>query len=206
MDFAIFNKIAQENKSEDGVIARFYDRAIKTDALSADGLPKFKLACFCEIRIKDNNSEVYDQPATADKIKRFPEEYARYKITKKQIDEGTPLEQFAFLDAAEIASLKLRGIFTVEALSKLDDIHAEELDLVNEKALAVKFIEQAHGNLNLAKWQEAENKYIQKIKELEEQIKVLQQNNKTRKKHEKYTRNMPRCSQSGLHSGAKKLI
>ena len=190
MDFAIFEKAAKDGNSEDGVIARFYDRAVKTDTLSSDGLPKFKLQCFCEIRIKDNNSEVYDQPATEEKIRRFPAEYARYCLAKKQVESGTPLEQFAFLDAAEIASLKLRGIHTVEDLTHLDNFHAEELDLTKEKSLAIKFVEQSRGNLNLAAWQNKENKYLQQIKMLEDKIKVLEQENKTRRNHEKHTRNM----------------
>ena len=206
MDFAIFDKVAKEGNSEDGVIARFYDRAVKTDSLSSDGLPKFRLQCFCEIRIKDNNSEVFDQPATDDKIRRFPAEYARYCLSKKRVENGTPLEQFAFLDAAEIESLKLRGICTVEELTRLDDFRAQELDLVKEKELAIKFVEQARGNLNLAEWQEKENKYLQKIKVLEDEIKVLKQSKKTRRSYEKYTRNMSGCGQSGLRSTPEKYL
>ena len=79
MDFTTFEKVASGKNSEEGIVARFYDRAVKTGVLSADGLPKFKNVCFCEVRIKDNMSEIYDQPADEDKIKRFPVEYARYK-------------------------------------------------------------------------------------------------------------------------------
>lgn len=190
MDFATFEKIAAGSTSEEGVAARFYDRAVKTGTLSADGLPQFKMQCFCEIRIKDNNSEVYDQPATEDKIRRFPKEYARYQLAKKEIENGTPLQQFAFLNAAEIETLKLHGIFTVEALAGLNDIRAQELELMEEKALAVKFVEQAKGNLTLAQWQKKETEYQQKIKMLENQIEDMRQQNKMRSSHEKYTGNM----------------
>jgi len=190
MDFATFEKIAAGTSAEDGVSARFYDRAVKTGALSADGLPQFKMQCFCEIRIKDNNSEVYDQPATEDKIRRFPKEYACYRLAKKEAENGTPLRQFAFLDAAEIESLKLRGIFTVEALAGLSDERAGELGLTEEKALAVKFVEQARGNLTLAQWQKKENEYLQKIKMLESKIEDMRQQSKIRRGYEKYTGNM----------------
>lgn len=190
MDFATFEKIAAGTSAEDGVSARFYDRAVKTGALSADGLPQFKMQCFCEIRIKDNNSEVYDQPATEDKIRRFPKEYACYRLAKKEAENGTPLQQFAFLDAAEIESLKLRGIFTVEVLAGLSDERAAELGLTEEKALAVKFVEQARGNLNLAQWQKKENEYLQKIKMLESKIEDMRQQSKIRRGYEKYTGNM----------------
>lgn len=190
MDFATFEKIAAGTSAEDGVSARFYDRAVKTGALSADGLPQFKMQCFCEIRIKDNNSEVYNQPATEDKIRRFPKEYACYRLAKKEAENGTPLRQFAFLDAAEIESLKLRGIFTVEALAGLSDERAGELGLTEEKALAVKFVEQARGNLTLAQWQKKENEYLQKIKMLESKIEDMRQQSKIRRGYEKYTGNM----------------
>ncbi len=192
MDFATFEKIANNSYSEEGVIARFYDRVIKTDKLTDDGLPKFKLVCFCEIRIKDNNSEVYDQQATKDKIRRFPKEYALYQMSKKKIKEGTPLEQFAFLDAAEIETLKLRGIFTVENLAELSEQRAEELGLAKEKELAYKFVQQAKGNLSLAKWQKKEEEYLQKIKLLESRIEDLQQQIRVGNRNEKYSRNMSR--------------
>nr|DAS02626.1 MAG TPA: hypothetical protein [Caudoviricetes sp.] len=190
MDFATFEKIAAGTSSEEGVIARFYDRAVKTGVLSADGLPQFKMQCFCEIRIKDNNSEVYDQPATEDKIRRFPKEYACYQLAKKETEKGTPLRQFAFLDAAEIESLKLHGIFTVEALAGLSDDKVRDLGLAEEKALAVKFVEQARGNLTLAQWQKKENEYLQKIKMLESKIEDMRQQSKMRRGYEKYTGNM----------------
>ncbi len=195
MDFATFEKFTRNTNSEDGVIARFYDKAVKTDELSADGLPKFKLKCFCEIRIKDNNSEIFNQPADSEKIRRFPLEYERYKQNKKQVEDGTPLEHFAFLDVAEIAGLKLRGIFTVEALANLGDERTENLQLNKERDLARKFVERAKGNLSLAEWQNKEQQYLQKIKTLESKIEVLQQQNTTRSNNnEKYIRNMQRRS------------
>ena len=193
MDFSTFEKVIHSSNSEEGVVARFYDQAVKTSQITADGLPKFKLVCFCEIRIKDNNSEIYNQPATPDKIRRFPNEYARYKLAKKCIEDGTPLEQFAFLDVAEIEGLKLRGIYTVEHLSKLDALHAEELGVSKERELAIKFVDRAKNNLSLATWQKQENNYKKRIKDLEAKIAELQQLKKTRSKNEKHTRNMSRC-------------
>lgn len=192
MDFATFEKFANNVNSEDGVIARFYDRVVKTDKLTEDGLPKFKLVCFCEIRIKDNNSEIYDQPATKEKIRRFPREYELYKISKQQAEDGTPLEQFAFLDAAEIETLKMRGIFTVESLANLPKEKAEELSLVKEKDLAYKFVQQAKGNLGLAEWQKKEEQYLEKISLLESRLESLQQQIKMGRKNEKYSRDLSR--------------
>lgn len=139
MDFAMFEKFANNSGSEEGVAARFYDRAVKTGEVGENGLPKFKLVCFCEIRIKDNTSEIYDQPASEEKIRRFPAEYARYQLGKKQVVDGTPLEQFAFLNRAEVETLKVHGIFTVEALAAVDPDKSRQLGLEEERQLAEKF-------------------------------------------------------------------
>jgi hypothetical protein len=173
MDFAMFEKIANNSCSEEGVAARFYDRVVKTGEVGENGLPKFKLVCFCEIRIKDNISEVYDQPAGEDKIRRFPAEYARYQLEKKQVVDGTPLEQFAFLNRAEVETLKVHGIFTVEALAAVEDDKAIQLGLAEEKQLAEKFLQQAKDNLSLKRWQKKEEEYLAKIRCLEEEIAAL---------------------------------
>lgn len=153
MDFNTFQKIAQNSNPEEGVIARFYDKAVKTNEVSADGLPVFKNKCFIEIRIRDNSSEIFDQPATPEKIKRFPVEYARYQLGRKQVKEGTPLEQFAFLTAAEIETLKIRGIFTVEALSGLSDEKCDLLKIKTERDLALKFLSASRNNQSISGWQ-----------------------------------------------------
>jgi len=183
MDFMTFQNIVQNNNPQDGIAARFYDKAVKTGRLNKDGLPIFVNRCFVEIRIKDNNCEIFDQPATADKIKRFPIEYARYKLAKKQVENGTPLEQFAFLTAAEIESLKVRGIFTVEALAQLDKAKAEQLELEQEQQLAQKFIKKAHDNKSLLQWQKKEESYLAEIQSLKEELADLKKNSASKNKY-----------------------
>lgn len=175
IDFSTFENLTRNNVSEDGINARFYDRSIKTDTIDEQGFPIFKNVCFCEIRIKDNNSEVFDQPATEDKKKRFPQEYARYLLSKKQISSGTPLEQFAFLSLAEVDSLKCRGIFTVEALSELNDDKSRSLGIIRERDLARKFIDNSKHNKQIADWHQQEERYQNRIRHLEEDIKNLRQ-------------------------------
>lgn len=173
IDFSTFENLTRNNTSEEGVIARFYDRSIKTDAIDEQGFPIFKNVCFCEIRIKDNSSEVFDQPATEDKKKRFPHEYNRYLLSKKQVSQGTPLEQFAFLNLAEVDALKSRGIFTVEALAELNDNKAVSLGILKERNLARKFIHNSKSNKQIADWHYQEEKYKDTIHRLEEELKKL---------------------------------
>ena len=172
----------QNNQSEEGVIARFYDRAVKTGRIDKQGFPIFENVCFCEIRLKDNNSEVFDQPASDEKKKRFPTEYARYLLGKKQEEEGTPLEQFAFLSLSEIESLKIRGIFTVEALAGLDEETARLIGVLSENKAAKLFLQQAKGHKALIEAQKREERYLAEIDFLKSQIEKLRRLNNRAKK------------------------
>lgn len=181
MDFMTFQSMVQNHNPQDNIFARFYDKAVKTGKLNKDGLPVFANRCFVEIRIKDNNCEIFDQPATEEKIKRFPIEYARYQLGKKQIQQGTPLEQFAFLTAAEIESLKVRGIHTVESLAQLDPEKANQLEIGQERLLAQKFIANAKHNKDLMNWQKKEENYQAEINALREELAELKRNSTPKK-------------------------
>ena len=184
MDFATYQNLKKKkkNRTDNHVAARFYNRAVKTGELSEDGLPIFKDVCYCEIRIKDNTTEVFDQPATEEKINRFPLEYARYQLSQKQIAEGTPLEEFAFLTASEIESCKCHGVFTIETLASLDEEKIKNLGLSAEAALAKKFIS---GNKLIKQGVDIaalEEKYRCKIADLEAEISRLKSKPERRKK------------------------
>ena len=177
IDFAVFQQIASQVEDEKNVAARFYDKAVKTSEVTENGLPVFKNVTYVEIRLKDNSTEVFNQPATQEKIKRFPKEYALYKLSKEQAKDGTPLEQFSFLSAAEIATCKNRGIFTVEALADLDFEKVNSLGLQNEHVLAQVFLEEAGINVKVKKFADREKEYKAKIRELEEKIAFLEAKN-----------------------------
>ena len=174
-DFELFQSLIDASKSNQNkdMVARFYDRSLKTSEVDENGLPIFKDVCFIEIRVKDSH-DVFDQPASEDKKKRFPIEYNRYLLAKKQIKDGSPLEQFAFLTAAEIDRLKYRGIFTVEALAALGKEKAADLNLKNEHELAVRFLQNAQNNLALNKSLKIEADLKRQLKEKDNRIAALQ--------------------------------
>ena len=175
MDFAMFRQMAENSENNRNVLAHFYDKAVKTEQTSASGLPIFKNVTYVEIRLKDNNTEVFNQPATVEKIKRFPQEYALYQAAKKQTAAGTPLNQFAFLSAAEIAMCHNRGIFTVEALAALDEDKVHCLGLEQEKHLADLFLQQAKSTTKVAVFAQKETEYLRLIESLKEENELLKQ-------------------------------
>lgn len=173
MDFALFRQVADNVGDERNVAARFYDKAVKTDKTTANGLPIFKNVTYIEIRLKDNSTEVFNQPASAEKIKRFPKEYEIYQAAKKQTENGTPLNQFAFLTAAEIATCSNRGIFTVEALAALDEDKVHTLGLENEYHLAHLFLQAAKSAGAVAEFARKEKDYLNRIEKLEDENEQL---------------------------------
>ena len=184
MDYALFQQVIGQSESEKNVAARFYDKAVKTNDVAKNGLPVFKNVTYIEIRLKDNSTEVFNQPATDEKIRRFPKEYALYQLSKKQVENGTPLEQFAFLTAAEIATCKSRGVFTVEALAGLDIDKVQSLGLQDEHVLAEMFLEKSNNNKMLDYFAKKEVEYERALEALREQLAVVQRAlNEERKKN-----------------------
>ena len=184
MDYALFQQVIGQSESEKNVAARFYDKAVKTNEVAKNGLPVFKNVTYIEIRLKDNSTEVFNQPATDEKIRRFPKEYALYQLSKKQVENGTPLEQFAFLTAAEIATCKSRGVFTVEALAGFDIDKVQSLGLQDEHVLAEMFLEKSNNNKMLDDFAKKEVEYERALEALREQLAVVQRAlNEERKKN-----------------------
>lgn len=174
VDFNMFRQAADNTADERNVAARFYDKAVKTEELTPNGLPIFKNVTYVEIHLKDNSTEVFNQPASEEKIKRFPREYAIYKMAKEKVKDGTPLNQFAFLTAAEVATCYNRGVMTVEELAALPKEKTIDLGLVNEAEAAKKFMARAAGNQNITEPSGKEKEYLQQIEQLKAQIEKLQ--------------------------------
>lgn len=212
IDFAMFRQMAENSENNRNVAAHFYDKAVKTDKTTENGLPIFKNVTYVEIRLKDNNTEVFNQPATAEKIRRFPQEYSLYQQIKKQAEQGTPLEQFAFLSAAEIETCRSRGVATVETLAALDADKTRDLGLEQEQHLASLFLQKAKEANDVAVFARKEGEYLRQIEKLEEENNKLKQditelsktktlNRKKTKKGGYYENNTGNMSGSGRFGG-----
>ena len=173
-DFLAFQNMINNSKTEDGVFARFYDRAVRTGVILDNGLPEFKTKTYVEIRVRDNN-DIVDQAAKQEDMMRFPLEWQRYQLEKKQVENGTPINQFAFLDVSQIESCKYRGIFTVETLVSIDDEKAAQLGLSKEKELAQKFLDVSKNNQIISEFSKKEKQYKAEIKKLKEEIEKLKE-------------------------------
>ena len=128
------------------VFAKFYDRMVKTDQINQKtGLPIFKEVCFVEVRIKNNSTDVVDQQATQENIRRFAPQYQLYLQSKEKEKKGTSLSLFAFLTIEEQETLKSHGIFTLEEFVALPKDKVQSLNLIEEQKKAKSFV-KSHKN------------------------------------------------------------
>lgn len=165
IDFATFQGLIDGQDRNTKTVARFYDKCIRTGEMTKEGTPKFNNTCYIEIRTKDNH-DIFDQPATAEHQRRFPQEYMRYQLEKKQTEDGTPLDQFAFITLPQLETCKYRGIFTVEKLAELDEDRAKSICLTAEVEKAKKFLEASKNNLAIDEFTKREQEYKAEIEEL----------------------------------------
>ncbi len=172
MDFATFQNLIDDEKRDNKTWARFYDKCVRTGNMNKNGMPEFKTTTYIEIRNQDNH-DIYDQPAGEEYQKRFPREYARYLLEKKQLVDGTPLDQFAFVTKEQLASCHFRGIFTVETLAALEADKAKSIGLVEEVEKAKKFLAMSKNNAAIDEFAKKEAAYKLEIAKLKEEIENL---------------------------------
>lgn len=172
IDFSVFQGMLDGARKETGVSAMFYDKAVRTGIMLENGLPEFKERIYVRITTRDN-ADIFDQPASREHIQRFPLEYKRYLLEKKEVKSGTPLTEFAFLTKIQLENCKYRGIFTVERLAELTEEQTKDLGLTEEKEYAIKFLEVSKNNKKIDDFSKKEKKYQSEIKKLKEQIEEL---------------------------------
>lgn len=172
-DFAIFNNMLQRRGREEGVFARFYPKFVKTGVVLENGLPEYKEKLYIEIRTR-GCSDIIDRAADDNDLRRFAQEYAFYQVKKEKMKNGTPLNQFAFLNAQQIEACDIRGVCTVEDLAAISDEQAKALNLTDEKQCAVKFLEMSKDNAVIKRYEEENARLKEKIAKLEDELKAIQ--------------------------------
>lgn len=170
-DFEISNMLSKEPNK--GVFAKFYSKFVKTGQFLENGLPEYQEKLYIEIRTR-GDSDIADRPAENEDIRRFPQEYNFYLAKKEKMKNGTPLNQFAFLNAAQIDACNIRGICTVEDLAGLTDEQALSLNLTDEKKCAIKFLEVSKNNAVIKEYEKENAALKERIAQLEDELKALQ--------------------------------
>lgn len=173
-DFAIFNSYLNNTNKNSGVAARFFNKYVKTGNILKSGMPEYVEKLYIEIRVR-GDADVVERLADENDIRRFPQEYNFFLAKKGKMQNGTPLNLFAFLTVPQLEACDKRGILTVEDLANLSDEQAKELSLVGERNCAVKFLEISKDNAVIAKYEEEIKALKQENVALKDKIKALEE-------------------------------
>jgi hypothetical protein len=149
---------------------QFFEKPVQAKKLSEkEGRPIFYTSVMCRInapgmknQVVDEEMELLDENKTVVRRKlwmndpngnpiyytdRFGEAYAKWRSGKEQVD-GTPLETYTRLDAAQIAMLKHLEIHSLESLAGLNDASLQQLGPGGRQMRdeAKNYLEAARGN------------------------------------------------------------
>ena len=128
----------------DSIIVEIYERAVRDDAESEkQGLPIFNTVQFIKKRVA-NSRDVYDQPVKSTDRDRYPDLFRAFEAGESVRLNGTPLEEWPQLDAAQIQTLKSANILTVQALAELNEtgMHRLPAGYMTLKTKAAKWLGQ----------------------------------------------------------------
>jgi hypothetical protein len=149
----------------------FFDKPVPIGT-GKDGLPLYRDAMHLDI---DRPPYQHNQRlATEDDQYDYPAEYARYqkqkKVQKITMEDGFPLSMWPLITPAELATLAVREVYTVEQLVKLKDLRSTppEIAILAERGRQLLLLHQAGGK------SEAEITALRgRVEVLEEQAKEL---------------------------------
>lgn len=114
-------KVAAEN-GRDSCIPEFYMNAKKNKAKSAEaGRAVHENVAYVRIHIPGDRNNTPDRPVKDEDKQRWPDQWKKFELLGESAPEGTPLEEWAYLDKAKVYDLKAQNIHTIEQVSELDD-------------------------------------------------------------------------------------
>lgn len=133
-----WKSIADEyESSRDNNIVRFFWKDKPNERQSQiDGRPRFDLIPYIEIFAPGQirNTRIERKVTEEDKVK-YAAQWAKFEANSEATD-GTPIEEWPYLNRAQVSELKAIGFLTVESLAETGDTGISKLgpggrDLVN---------------------------------------------------------------------------
>ena len=109
------------------VFVEFYQQPVRMGAASdAAGRDIYETQDYVRFHMPGGQNIIERHVREQDKIEHA-KKWAAYQAKREQVDEGTPIEQWAFLDVGRVATYKAARIFTVEQLADLSDEQAQRI-------------------------------------------------------------------------------
>jgi len=105
----------------------FFNHPRKDDqATLKEGRPMYKDECYVRIMVPGDKDSIVIRPARQMDQDRFSKQFAAFKNGEGEIHEGTPLKAWPMVTRAQVEELKFFGVYTVEQLADLADVHVQK--------------------------------------------------------------------------------
>jgi hypothetical protein len=123
---------------DENLYVRFFMQPMQDKAKTLEeGRPIFVDTEYVQIMVPGDKGNVVMRSVRDEDRHRFPKQYQAFKNNEEEIVEGTPLEKWNFISAAQVEELKYFGIRTVESLATIADTHAQKfmgIQLLKQRA------------------------------------------------------------------------
>lgn len=148
---------------------------IKTQA--AGGKPVYEDKDYIRIISPGARDSEFCRPVQPKDIQAYPEKWEAYKSNEVQVEEGLPLDKWAYLTQAQVKTIKARNVHTVEQLANLTDSASKTLGLngTEIRRAAQEYLSSADDKMDeINRLKADKNKQDVQIKELTDQVGELQ--------------------------------
>jgi hypothetical protein len=177
-DFGMTQEAMREHdrhRGDENLYVQFFTHPMQDKAKTlAEGRPIFVDAEYVRIMVPGDKGNVIMRSVREDDKRRFPKQYQAFKNDEAEIIEGTPLERWNFVSAAQVEELKYFGIRSVEQLANVSDTNAQKFMGINLlKQKAKEYIEATSSGAPIAQLQEELSQRDSRISEQDETIANL---------------------------------
>ena len=158
-DFGMTQQAMREHdrhRGDENLYVQFFSHPMQDKAKTLEeGRPIFVDTEYIRIMVPGDKGNVVMRSVREDDRQRFPKQYQAFKNDEEEILEGTPLDKWNFVSAAQVEELKYFGIRTVENLANVTDTNAQKfmgINLLRQKAQ--EYIAAASSEAPIAQLQE----------------------------------------------------
>lgn len=91
-----------------------------------EGRPMFNDEVYVRIMVPGDKDSIVVRPARDTDKGRFAKQFAAFEQGEGEIHDGTPLKAWPMITRAQCEELKFFGVYTVENLADLADVHVQK--------------------------------------------------------------------------------
>jgi len=142
----------------------------------AEGRDIYEDQPYIKIMVPGDKGNIVNRPIREQDKTRFPRQWAAFKNAEEQIQEGTPLHEWAGISRSQVEELKFLNIRTVEALAGMPENHgAQIMGFQGIRAKAKAYLEDSKMMAPIAALTEENQVLRQQLADLQQQVGALMQ-------------------------------